>query len=1311
MEQPGSDSQCTRGQLVAKIRESIASGYGIVPLIGSGMSAASGIPAGRDYHAYLFHCLTRVFGNSPSDNDRPPGRWDPSTLRWPNFGETPKYPNLREAMLTWSEAMHAQVNASRSKQEPDVARDFEAMWQACGAVADWRATLHLLSRIHLEGSAKSPTVRLKDPDSKVVDSFFVSITEGRKPNTAHMLLAHLADILRIKVMLTTNFDNLIELGFQRLDMPVATFDVHYDAGLPDARLVRARRSIIKLHGGRYGLRADFSLDRSPRHDDIDRFLSYLSVLSGHGRIEGRHQHNILVMGISGQDGRTIDFLCNALLEFPKNFQVFWVCHTNDEIETTRTTFRHHLDTVARGRKIDAAKASKQLSKLLITSTPDLGLFLLELYQTLFFGLPPAGVPFSTIWPVPPPTIANDSDQEPAPLPSEATQRLLEAGKELCAAIERRIDAGLVRNTPGGAASGRPAAPGGLLVVTGPRGLPLVASEAFYRLKGRVHCLWFAITPTFNPSDLIMQVIESIAREVGMLPIPPFPPDPHNISLSGVPEFLTMRLESLVAYASRSFVLFINARDVKKDDREDDKGLSGMGNLDRVVEWLGSISHVTVVLLCHKDSVRKKSLAADDHFETREAVELRDPQHITDLLVDRLGAGDPADKIQLARFTLALALFRYPCYLSALHCWALQKASDAAWTSGDNSASRFQRARDHLLPPLRSHGIVRDDQGQSVYIYPELRDPLIKSLRKVGGVSAVDQAETHQGIADWYVKLYRASGDIHAAMESISHRLRCIDLAARPKAPTDGDDFAERQGHLCASAANEIDLALQGICPSVLSSVRLGTLLHIFSELDADARRCCDALDGVKGEDGMLERAAESLQHCRETFLKFQNRYLSQIGRLKNGSGAPPRSKASPAEAPLSAHTDLAEAESRLSQAMIGRRYSEAVAVANGILRELGIGPISNTARVQARKWVRSHLGVLTSALPIAVRTARRFQQLCLYQVHISRLNRGAKENPKKLAYERDMLIAGERLFVFATEVLRYADDLRFLQEEMGQLRSGTGILLSWMNRHDDAHRQYSEAYGYFDTLSGPAAPLRFATVDLRRVQTFLSQLQKARVRQLRFGLIYDAIAAVERALYKVDAISATPRWYAWLRELEMAVCCEIALFAKSEPDAHQRFSRCRDRGTLGEWFSQSLSEGCHVVGDDVLRLACYLQIAARFVDLNVDTSNTDRDKIEGRRCWACFELKHFLNEHQVNSAVEGFAKNQVKKQAERCLKMGRIPREGCTSSASGGLVRKSGGRHRGPGGEEKQLVLTPCRSETDRGHPGSTVRISGISEP
>ena len=132
----------SRGAVIEDIRASIKNGYGIVPLIGSGMSAASGIPAGRDYQAYLFYCLARVFGSDGQSKKRPP--WNPRTLHWPEYTAVPKYDDVRAAMLAWSLALQQELDGASTPVRPHERYAADAKWQTSGAVADWRATLHLL---------------------------------------------------------------------------------------------------------------------------------------------------------------------------------------------------------------------------------------------------------------------------------------------------------------------------------------------------------------------------------------------------------------------------------------------------------------------------------------------------------------------------------------------------------------------------------------------------------------------------------------------------------------------------------------------------------------------------------------------------------------------------------------------------------------------------------------------------------------------------------------------------------------------------------------------------------------------------------------------------------------------------------------------------------------------------------------------------------------------------------------------------------------------------------------------------------------
>src|ERR1041384_1308931 len=162
-----------RAQVIASLRAAIKDGRGVVPLIGSGMSAASGIPSGPDYRAYLFHCLTRVFTPTAPDPF-----WTPRSLLWPSFSELPKLRHLNREMIRWSTEVQSQLRQEIDALDSHAAfiravrDDCDARLQASGAVLDWRATLHLLSRVVFD-DASTGKVRIKDADPRGLDLFFV----------------------------------------------------------------------------------------------------------------------------------------------------------------------------------------------------------------------------------------------------------------------------------------------------------------------------------------------------------------------------------------------------------------------------------------------------------------------------------------------------------------------------------------------------------------------------------------------------------------------------------------------------------------------------------------------------------------------------------------------------------------------------------------------------------------------------------------------------------------------------------------------------------------------------------------------------------------------------------------------------------------------------------------------------------------------------------------------------------------------------------------------------------------------------------
>ena len=86
----------------------------------------------------------------------------------------------------------------------------------------WQATLTTLARLR----QWNDRVFLDEkPAPSVFDSFNAHITRDRQPNLGHKMLAHLSRPLRTRIVLTTNFDTLLEDAFKRLHRELTVFSV------------------------------------------------------------------------------------------------------------------------------------------------------------------------------------------------------------------------------------------------------------------------------------------------------------------------------------------------------------------------------------------------------------------------------------------------------------------------------------------------------------------------------------------------------------------------------------------------------------------------------------------------------------------------------------------------------------------------------------------------------------------------------------------------------------------------------------------------------------------------------------------------------------------------------------------------------------------------------------------------------------------------------------------------------------------------------------------------------------------------------
>jgi hypothetical protein len=122
------------------------------------------------------------------------------------------------------------------------------------AAQDWRALLKFLASIRLRhpvaGHARTRiVVDVEADDDNVLVRFIDFLSRGKQPNTGHRLLAQLAEPLRIRLTLTTNFDAPQEQAFHEARLPVDVFEVPNGVDLPSSTAVGRSNAIVK-HGGR-----------------------------------------------------------------------------------------------------------------------------------------------------------------------------------------------------------------------------------------------------------------------------------------------------------------------------------------------------------------------------------------------------------------------------------------------------------------------------------------------------------------------------------------------------------------------------------------------------------------------------------------------------------------------------------------------------------------------------------------------------------------------------------------------------------------------------------------------------------------------------------------------------------------------------------------------------------------------------------------------------------------------------------------------------------------------------------------------------
>ena len=284
------------------------------------------------------------------------------TRRHRKVANEPSDPNLSPSSLTYIEDM------------------------ALRSLSHWTETLEFLTRVSV-GELRGKTGELRgnifltEPDTSVIDDFNRHITRGKRPNLIHNMIARLSRSLRSHVVLTTNFDELIEESYRAQGEPLYVVPVSIHGGLPSYSTVRAQDCLIKMHGDILETRADSSINEPPKAMDKERFFQYLRGPMSPQKEQPADfiKSDLLVMGYSGSDARCVQMI-KYVLDMDRGFRVYWVCHSSRDIRRIEVLFGDYI----------SPDDSRDSSRFHLVETDRADLLLWELYQKLNLALPGGG---------------------------------------------------------------------------------------------------------------------------------------------------------------------------------------------------------------------------------------------------------------------------------------------------------------------------------------------------------------------------------------------------------------------------------------------------------------------------------------------------------------------------------------------------------------------------------------------------------------------------------------------------------------------------------------------------------------------------------------------------------------------------------------------------------------------------------------------------------------------------------------------------------------------------------------------------------
>ncbi|MFO1500123.1 MAG: SIR2 family protein [Verrucomicrobiota bacterium] len=1145
----------TDQHIIASIANDAKLGRRFVFMLGAGLSVPSGIPSTRGLQRLLNLYIRRVF------DERDP--WDPRSDPWPDVGALLKRPEYRRSL---QDELNELIATEPDRQKVRLYR------MALGRAEDWKDSLQFLSQF-VRTARRLPA--LSDVDSSVIDHFFRTLVEERAPCLGHRMLVSLASALDVNLVLTTNFDDLIEDAFRKAEQSLAVYEIPRNAPLPSARLVCMRRSLVKLHGGRFALRADMTVDAPVNSDDKVTLLEYLTGAK-QDTSSDLENCRLIVGGISASDKRIVDLIDHAL---SSRIRIYWLCFSPDDLKEMQLLFNQ----------------PQKRAFLSIARVTDLGLFLLEVYQRCVGCLPPSVLVFPSVWNIPfPPRLAIPSTQRERP--SEYQSLINEVRKTVHFLI------GLTNDDKPDCQKGKETSLFGVLPIRlKPQcyGAATVASEIFDELAGKAQRIWLDADDITQPVGIFLRLVLAMRQMTGAtepltsLHLEDYYQPRTEATYQRFKRVLAAELSRIVNHSLSEWFIVLNGVESLGSspsfyDPDSQERWSDQENLRKVWDCFDFIApqltrRVCVVVISggqlHAFG-RVKELCV-----TRGAVLKRScipfvPSTIVLKAIADIKSVPPGAAIRDTKglvFAYILTIFRMARYESVIirvfHEWErTENRSDSVTPAAEIRGWLTQMAESHVLR-FKPGGIIWMNQTIREQLRAALEDRLISRGQRVA-INAL--------IARSYGRILLASSDPLAGFESLQHMMQAVETAFRSPAlfprALSAMKHAEQvfditSGHLQQRLTEQFARACLGTLQTRLEHwlQRKWLARPDASELKAAAFRIYGRVVRARLRTTEIQGPLAEFAKVTAETLAFLQKNCTRLEDVKRS---------------VLLYRAVSEIKSR--------RYSLARKDLNDLWRQT-FGPqpplaggsnLDEILQDCRKKYLEKACPVENTE--IAIQIIRRHVYLLLHEAQVQYLKTRGPHHPENEVDYLPKLQMAEKIADFGFELLRSisAEGRAFLFYENARLRAHVALLVgrlgtqasfgtatrhaTWFLRAEsfltDAQAFVNNYSGGNDTLTGGVIELRRAEVYLQRaasVPDFRSARERIRY-QVDMGAIkiehlntafagddqeaispcLEAVAFVDKAwnaLHRANAFLSQHKKSYWWRQLQMVLivkCCE-----------------------------------------------------------------------------------------------------------------------------------------------------------------------------